>query len=461
MTKRSFPGIVHRRLSRRIAIGAGAAGLIATTTSGNVWRRHARGQTPPATPGTPAASGTPDPGDVPVSGEDVPELATLDQAARELVAQWGLPGAQLAVGYEGRLVLDRGYGYADRDAMEVVQPEHRFRIASVSKTITAVGILRLVEAGRLSIDDAVFPLLALDPPAGSFHDPQLDLVTVGDLLIHAGGFSTDASGDPQYLPLSQLAASTFGQTGPAEAETIVRFMLGNGVDFPPGSQSIYSNFGFNVLGRVIEHVSGQPYETFIQEQVLGPAGITDLMQGGTRRSERADGEVLYYAPPEYPPAVPSVFPGEGFGPFAYGSFYLPGMDAHGGWIARASDLVRYATAIDGTGGSAALLPPGTVAQMLTAPHVPFEGLNGAANGDPATGLAWVVQDGPLGREWAHTGALGGSTGALLLRNDTGLTIAFITNTLPADFVGFFTALRPALVDVVASVPAWPTVDLFT
>ena len=98
--------------------------------------------------------------------------------------------------------------------------------------------------------------------------------------------------------------------------------------------------------------------------------------------------------------------------------------------------------------------------MLTAPHAPFTGANGAGNTDPAVGLGWVVQDGPLGREWAHTGALGGSTAALLLRNDAGLTLAFLTNTLPADVLGFFGALRPALVDAAAAITDWPDGDLF-
>lgn len=94
------------------------------------------------------------------------------------------------------------------------------------------------------------------------------------------------------------------------------------------------------------------------------------------------------------------------------------------------------------------------------PRPPGEGLNGAATGDPATGLAWVVQEGPLGREWAHTGALGGSTASLLLRNDEGLTLAFVANTLPADVVGFVAALRAALTGAATAIESWPDIDLF-
>jgi N-acyl-D-amino-acid deacylase len=431
------------RFSRRAAVRASAIGLATGIAAGKAFAQEA----------TPAGRATP------VSGEAIPELDAFDTAMHGLVADWGLPGAQLAVAAEGRMVFDRGYGYADVEAGEAVQPYHRFRIASVSKTITAVGALRLVDAGELSLDDAVFPLLDLEPFPNATIDPRMNTITVEQLMIHAGGWNSGASGDPQYVPLLQLAATVSGESGPPDATTIIRLMLGSGLDFDPGTASIYSNFGFNVLGRVIEKVSGQTYDAFIQEQIFAPAGIETMQLGKTRLDERAEGEVRYYQPPEYPATVPSVFPGEGFVPFAYGSFYMDVMDAHGGWIARASDMARYALAIDGQRGES-LLQPETVTAMITTARPPGEGLNGAATGDPADGLAWVVQDRPLGREWAHTGALGGSTAALLLRNDEGLTLAFLANTLPADVVGFFDALRAALVTAAAAVATWPDIDLF-
>ena len=396
---------------------------------------------------------------LPESGEAVSELSALDGAMRTLMASWALPGAQLAVAKEGRLVLNRGYGLADVETHESVQPDHLFRIASVSKMITTVGILRLVENGRLALDDAVFPLLDLTPPPGAVLDPRLEEITVEHLLIHAGGWNSGASGDPQYLPLCQVAASMFGEPGPPAPETLIRFMLGSPLDFDPGSASIYSNFGFNVAGRVIEQVSGKTYEAFIQEEVLEPAGISTMRLGKTHLEDRAEREVRYYQPPEYPATVPSVYPGEGYVPFAYGSFYMDAMDAHGGWIASASDLLRYATAIDGQRGNA-LLQPETVDLMVNTPRPPSEGYNGAGNQDAATGLGWVVQPGTAGPEWAHTGALGGSTAALLLRTGDGLWISFVTNTLPADFIAFFGALRPALTTAASEVTGWPDTDLF-
>jgi N-acyl-D-amino-acid deacylase len=388
----------------------------------------------------------------------VPALAAFDRAVAELMAAWGVPGAQLAVAKDGRLVLDRGYGFGDVEAGEPVQPGSRFRIASVSKALTAVAVLTLVDAGKLALEDRAFPLLALEPPANATVDPRLAAVTVGDLLVHAGGWDSAASGDPQSLPWSRTAAATVGAPDPPDGPAIVRFMLGWGLDFDPGAKSVYSNFGFNVLGRVIEQVAGEGYEDYVAARVLAPAGVADMRLAGTRLAERAPGEVRYYPPPAYP-TVPSVFPGEGFVAMPYGNYYLTGMDAHGGWIARTADLVRFATAVDGQRG-AALLRPATVDRMLHAARPPAEGLNGAANDRPATGLGWVVQPGPGGLTWAHTGALGGGTGAYLARIESGVAIAFVGNTLPADFVGYLAAVTGTLPAVAAGIEAWPDHDLF-
>ena len=356
-----------RRFSRRATLQA-AAGVTASTmvTAGLA-------QTPTGAQevtGTPVATQPPHPPAL-TTGQPVPELAAVDAVMGDLMARWQLPGGQVALAKDGRLVLDRGYGLADVERGEPVQPTSLFRIASVSKAITAVAILTLVDAGTLALDDTVFPMLAFAPPPHATTDPRLATITVQDLLVHAGGWDSAQSFDPQGLPFSRTAAAMVGLDDPAEAATIVRFMLGEPLDFDPGTRQAYSNFGFNVLGRVIEHVSGQPYEAYVREHVLAPAGITGMRLGRTRLADRAPGEVRYYAPPGQAPGW-SVFWGEGYAPFAYGgSTYLEALDAHGGWIASAADLVRFATAVDGQRGPA-LLTPETVQAMVTTPRPPTE-----------------------------------------------------------------------------------------
>src|SRR5262249_37347090 len=121
-------------------------------------------------------------------------------------------------------------------------------------------------------------------------------------------------------------------------------MLGHPLDADPGSRYAYSNFGYCVLGRVIEKISGQSYEAFVREKILAPLGITRMRIGATLDGHQAPGEVRYYTPNNA--TGTSVFPGgeEVSGP--YGAFFLEAMDAHGGWIASAIDLVRFASALN-------------------------------------------------------------------------------------------------------------------
>jgi N-acyl-D-amino-acid deacylase len=343
-----------------------------------------------------------------------------------------------------------------------VVPTSLFRIASVTKAITAVAVLTLVDAGTLSLDDAVFPLLAFEPPAHATMDSRLSNITVQNLLVHAGGWDSAQTYDPQGLPFSRMAAASVGLADPAEATTIVRFMLGEPLDFDPGTRQAYSNFGFNVLGRVIEKISGQPYEAYVRDHVLAPAGITTMRLGRTRLAHRAPGEVRYYAPPGQAPGW-SVFWGEGFAPFAYGgSTYLEALDAHGGWIASAADLVRFATAVAGQRGPA-LLTAETFQTMISTPRpptgMPSTGIPGVT-GEVTAGLGWDVIPGASGVTWSRVGALMGSTAAWVANRPDGVTIAVTFNSLPADYNALLNEAITAFGQAVDGVSAWPDSDVF-
>jgi N-acyl-D-amino-acid deacylase len=432
--------------SRRRALHAAGGGL---STLAGLGLRHSSAMT---------QSGTP----IAATGQPASELAAVDAVMDALMTRWELPGGQLALAKEGRLVLNRGYGLADVERGEPVQPTSLFRIASVSKAITAVAILTLVDAGTLALDETVFPLLAFAPPPHATVDPRLATITVQDLLVHAGGWDSAQSFDPQGLPFSRTAAAMVGLADPAEAATIVRFMLGEPLDFAPGTRQAYSNFGFNVLGRVIEHVSGQPYEAYVRGHVLIPAGITSMRLGRTRLADRAPDEVRYYAPPGQAPGW-SVFWGEGYAPFAYGgSTYLEALDSHGGWIASAADLVRFATAVDGQRGPA-LLTPETVQVMVTTPRpptgVPGTGYPGVT-AEVTTGLGWDMIPEAGGVAWSRAGALIGSTAAWMNRRPDGVTIAFTVNTLPPEYNDFLNDAITALGQAVDEIRTWPDSDFF-
>lgn len=432
------------RLSRRQTLQAGGAGLAAVALAGS----HSIALAQDATPVVPTS----------VTGTAVPELVEFDNVMTTLLETWEMPGAQLAVAKDGRLVLNHGYGLADVEAQLPVQPESLFRIASVSKAITAVAILTLVDAGTLALDDKVFPLIDFEPPNNATQDPRLDSITVQDLLVHAGGWDLAQGFDPQGLPLSRTAAAMVGAADPAEAATIVRFMTGEPLDFDPGTRQAYSNFGFNVLGRVIEHVSGQPYGDYVRDAVLTPAGATAMRLARTRLADRAPDEVRYYAPANLPRTW-SVFWGEGYVPFAYGgNVYLEALDAHGGWIASAADLVRVATAVDGQRGPA-LLQPATFEAMISTPRPP------TGNPSPGTGvsaeviagLGWDVTQPP---GWWRVGALLGSTAAWVARRPDGVALAFTFNSVPTEYLQFLDDVIINLETTADGVTDWPADDLF-
>jgi len=250
------------------------------------------------------------------TGQPAPRLAAFDQLVEGLLQKYDVPGAALAVVKDGRLVLARGYGLADKEQHQPVQPDSLFRIASLSKPFTSVAILTLVERGKLRLEDRAFALLGLGKPS----DPRLEKITIRELLQHAGGWDRETSFDPMFIPFR--AAKAVGAPAPASCETVIRYMLTQPLQSDPGTAYRYSNFGYCVLGRVIEKVSGQSYEAYVRSAVLAPIGITRMRIGHTLPGERAPGEVRYY---DFPgaPLVRSVFPAHpGQVPQPYGGWHM-------------------------------------------------------------------------------------------------------------------------------------------
>jgi N-acyl-D-amino-acid deacylase len=192
-----------------------------------------------------------------VTGPANSALASYDRMMSRFMAKNHPPGAAVAVARHGRLVYARGFAYADVEASQPVQPDSLFRIASLAKPFTSVAILQLVERGKLKLNDKMVDVLKLKP-TGDHPDKRLESITIRELLHHAGGWDRDEKYDPMGRPI--LIAEAMHETPPAKVGTIVQFMMGEPLQFDPGQKSVYSNFGYAVLGRVIEKVSGQTYE---------------------------------------------------------------------------------------------------------------------------------------------------------------------------------------------------------
>src|SRR5215203_4647915 len=234
--------------------------------------------------------------EIPITGTAVPGMAWYDKVIPDLMRKYKIPGGAIAVVRDGKLIYARGFGYADVENKSPVQPDALFRIASVSKPVTSAAIMKLVEDGKLKLDDRVAPFIAhLTPAPGTTVDPRWEQITIRHLLNHTGGWDRgkpNGGFDPIDRPL--IAAAAVGAPAPASSETLIRYMKGMPLDFNPGENHAYSNFGYIILGRVIERVSGMPYAEFVRTRVLQPVGATRTQQGRSRMSGALPDEVKYY-----------------------------------------------------------------------------------------------------------------------------------------------------------------------
>lgn len=422
------------RNKRRLLQASAACALIAGIPS------YARGARSPA---------------VPASGHTHAAFASFDETLSEFVAAQGVPGAALAVTKNGRLVYARGFGVADRELGLAVRPNALFRIASISKPLTAVAVLQLAERGKCSLGDRVWELLELTEPL----DARWKRVTILHLLQHTGGWDRNANFDPMFRPL--MIARALNVPAPAAPRHIIQYMLGQRLDFEPGSASEYSNFGYCLLGRVIERVAGTSYEAYVRDEVLAPLGIRRMRLGRTLRSERAADEVVYYD--EEARTGPALTGGaRGQLPLPYGGRWsLEAMDAHGGWIASAPDLVRFASAFDDP-ASCRILRAESIARMFARPEGPP---GHEEDGRPLAvyyGCGWLVRPfARLGESVAwHNGSLAGSS-TLLVRNHHDVNwVALFNARVGPDGRLLDRGIDKPLHIAARHVPRWPDVDQF-
>lgn len=394
------------------------------------------------------------PNSIQVTGPSSSGLSAFDTFMTNVMAQWSVPGGALAVVKNGRLVLAHGYGVADISTNQPVQPDSLFRIASVSKPVTSAAIFLLVQQGKLHLNDKAFTILStLKPSAGQSEDPRVQNVTIQDLLWHAGGWNRDTTFDPMFQPTTWNAADATGTPRPASCTAVIQYMLGKPLQFTPGTSYDYSNFGYCVLGRIIEKVTGMTYEQFVQQNVLAPFGISDMRIGASQLSQRAPGEVRYYDPVDG--NTTSVFPGIGSVAWPYGGFYIEAMDSHGGWIASPVDLMRFVVGLDGK-ASYTLLNSTIIQQMIARPTT------GYWNGSPywyASG--WDIRPQGTDANWWHTGLLPGTTSEVV-RDSSGVGVDFavVFNSQTTNSSAFQSQVDSGLQHVISQVTQWPDQDLF-
>ena len=349
------------------------------------------------------------------SSKAKPLFQNYDRAMSKFMAKHRLPGASIAVTNRGKLVFAKGYGYADVAVNEPVHRDSLFRIASISKPITAVAVLQLHERGRLDLDDSVFKLLGMNDVFDSVEgiEKRLRDITIRHLLQHRGGWDRNVSFDAMFR--SVTFAEKSGAEPPADQQAVSHAMLTQPLDFAPGERYAYSNFGYCLLGRVIEKLTGQSYETYVQRNVLEPIGVTSMRLGTTRLEHRAENEVRYY----HPGTGESVFQSDlkQRVPHPYGAWNLEAMDSHGGWLASATDLAKFAAAFDNP-ATCPILSEESIKLMHQRPPGIAGHTHDGSEKAVYYSFGWsnrVVRDGKL-NHW-HTGSLPGTASILIRRHD--------------------------------------------
>jgi CubicO group peptidase (beta-lactamase class C family) len=332
---------------------------------------------------------------------------------------YNVPALSIAITKGEKLVYLKAYGVSDQSKGTKAVVSDRYRIASLSKQFTSVAIMKLLDQGKIKLEDKVFGDGALlsKTYGTKAYGPHITDITVDELLHHTSGGWTNDVNDPMFINLTMTAAQ------------LITWTLDNRpLDNVPGTTYNYSNFGYCILGRVIEKITGQTYAEAINTLVLKPIGITDMTIGGNTLADKQAKEVTYYGQ-------------SGEDPYAMN---VSRMDSHGGWIATAADLARFLVYIDKFPVRPDILTASSLNIMYT-----------GSTAEPDYACGWSI----AGKNYFHTGSLPG-TSTEHGRLDNGFNFVILTNTRSFKN-NFGYDLDQIIWRALAKNPTWSADDLFT
>ncbi len=323
------------------------------------------------------------------SPDDVDEPAPTGWAAFDdeiirSVLGGGSDAVSVAVAIDGEIVHTAAFGARVPDTPDAVTTTDVFRIASISKTITAITVLQLVEEGLVGLDEPVGALVANDVGIAA-PSPAVAAITVRQLLTHTSGFA-------QYENI--FFRNQVGSCNEAAAVGLGRSLSGAGFR--------YSNMNYCVLGLLIEHLTGQPYEQVVYERLLTPLGISGMRLA-----------------PTYDPG-----PGETEHRTVPGRNYMEVLGAAGAWVATPSDLVKIIDSLDAATPGWKPLDPATVAAMKT-------GVTDAAAPDRGYGMGLILYGGGAA---GHTGTVESTHAMVFDRADNVTWAVTVSGENPSDTV---------------------------
>ncbi len=365
----------------------------------------------------------------------ITDIAAVDQLVSAFMTKYKVPGMTMSITKDNHLVYTKAYGMANTSQQQPVNDSSLFRLASDSKQFTSVTIMRLFDQKKISMTDKIFGNGAiLGTTYGSQpYGPGITDITVSDLLHHtSGGWSTSGNqynnfNDPMFSNLSM-----------SNAELISWTLNNMPLDTLPNTKFEYSNFGYFLLARVIEKITGEPYEQAVQDLVLTPCGITDMRIAGNTLAERAPNEVVYYNQESQTP---------------YAGLNIHRADGCAGWIASSIDLVKFNTHVNQLNPATDLLSANAYQVMTSTTPVS----DGYACG-------WAVYPDQEGFE--HQGSLPGTSSdqafqTMLMSpsNQGNYSFGIVINTRSLDN-NYGNDLDNIFWNALPNIKSWPSYDLF-
>jgi serine beta-lactamase-like protein LACTB len=306
-----------------------------------------------------------------------------ERQAKEWLAR-GIPGISLAVAVDGKIVYSEGYGLADLEQRVPVWPTTKFRIASISKPLTATALMQLVEAGKLDLDAPVQKYVPSFPDKGA---PITTRMAAG----HLAGIRHYKDNE---FEISRHYYSVTEGLKIFEDDPLVA---------PPGTKFSYSSYGFNLVSAVIEGASGENFLQYMQDHVFTPLGMAHTAADQNKQivEERARFyELTKSGNPENAPYVDNSYKWAG-----------------GGFLSTAEDLVQF--------GSALLRPGFLKQESLKQLFTSQKTTAGEATG---YGIGWGVGKTGSGKiVYEHAGGAVGGTSQLIVYPESGVVIAMINN----------------------------------
>lgn len=370
-------------------------------------------------------------------GLSTTRLNTINNSVQSYIDTRGIPGLSVAIARQGRLVYARGFGNADTSTGEPAHPLHRWRIASVSKPVCAVSVLRALEdSAAWSLDSKLFgtgALFGTDYGTLAYSNNEKNLTT-HQMLNHTSGWPNDG----------KLWYDDEPAWGGGHDEVIGYQLDSVPPAFAPGTTYNYSNIEYVTAARVPEEITGQTFAAYTKAQVFDPCGITSMVVGGRTLAEQKSSEVVYY-----PDGA------AGFDPY----LIHPGrMDGSTAWIAKPSDLLLLGRRMDNNPRHRDLLGAYAMSQLRLANGQPDID-NG--NNPSSYGMGWYPGSRNGFQWWGHNGAMAG-TKAYLVVSDGDYSFAYACNKIGTSdgFSGTFANLVLDFMDTVDDADAWPTINLF-